>query len=146
MSSFLKDLDVSNEVFYEALEKGRNARDVNRAVFEKLLALDDFLTFKKIMVKRNVELQLESIQCYRSTKENLGQDETEFLKSLYYRTENQLKHPDGLASDSSSIVALPSPEELERRLLEEVSSSAVPTENEEEVCMMTALLCCEMLV
>lgn len=132
MSSFLKDLDVSNDVFYQALEKGRNARDVNRAVFEKLLALDDFLTFKKIMVKRNVELQLESIQCYRSTKENLGQDETEFLKSLYYRTETQLHEPEGLNSATiSNIIALPSPEELERRLNAE--ATAVPTDNEDEL-------------
>lgn len=66
MTKSLQDLDVSNEVFYEAIEKGRNARDINRTVYEKLLAMEDFEHFKKIMVKRNIELQLEELVEYRA--------------------------------------------------------------------------------
>lgn len=66
MTQSLKDLDVSNEIFYEALEKGRNARDINRTVYEKLLAMEDFEHFKMIMVKRNISLQLEELQEYRA--------------------------------------------------------------------------------
>lgn len=66
MSSCLKDLDVSTDIFYEALVKGRNSRDINRMVYEKLLAMEDFMHFKKIMVKRNIELQLEAMRGYQN--------------------------------------------------------------------------------
>jgi hypothetical protein len=75
MSHYLKKLDVSNDVFFEALEKGRNARDVNRAVFEKLVALEDFTTFKKMMIKRNLELQLEAMEGLNHTYTGAEADE-----------------------------------------------------------------------
>jgi hypothetical protein len=46
----------------------RQSRDVNIAVFERLVAIDDFPTFKKIMVKRNIELQLEALRTFRHQK------------------------------------------------------------------------------
>lgn len=38
------------------------------SVFDRLVAIDDFPTFKKLMVKRNVELQLEALQAFRQKK------------------------------------------------------------------------------
>lgn len=70
LTSNLGELGVTMEVFYESCVKGRNDRDVNRTVFEKLVAMEDFSTFKKIMVKRNMEIQIEafrSISNYSST-------------------------------------------------------------------------------
>jgi ethanolamine ammonia-lyase large subunit len=64
ISSNLGELGITTEMFYDSCEKGRKGRDVNQAVFEKMLAMDDFLTFKKIMVKRNMELQLESFKAF----------------------------------------------------------------------------------
>jgi hypothetical protein len=72
MTSSLGDLDVSNEIFYEALAQGRHARDINRSVFERLLAMEDFEHFKKIMVRRNLELQLEELQEYRAIAASVG--------------------------------------------------------------------------
>ena len=56
-------------------------------MYEKLIALDDFLTFKKIMVKRNTELELETIRAYRSigpgdTSVFGADDEEEYESSL----------------------------------------------------------------
>ena len=62
ITSNLGELGVTMDVFYESCVKGRNGRDVNRTVFEKLVAMEDFSTFKKIMVKRNMELQLEAFR------------------------------------------------------------------------------------
>ena len=62
ISSNLGELGVSVEMFFEACEKGRFNRDINQAVIERMIAMDDFLTFKKIMVKRNMELQLEAMK------------------------------------------------------------------------------------
>lgn len=41
---------------------------MNLSVFERLVAIDDFQTFKKLMVKRNVELQLEALKTFRQRK------------------------------------------------------------------------------
>lgn len=62
IASNLGELGVSVDMFFEACEKGRNKRDINQAVIERMIAMDDFLTFKKIMVKRNMELQLEALK------------------------------------------------------------------------------------
>lgn len=67
ISSNLGELGITVESFYESCEKGRHNRDINRAVFERMVAMDDFLTFKKIMVKRNLELQLEAFRSYTYT-------------------------------------------------------------------------------
>eukprot|EP00607_Mallomonas_marina_P000607 CAMPEP_0182428836 /NCGR_PEP_ID=MMETSP1167-20130531/23985_1 /TAXON_ID=2988 /ORGANISM="Mallomonas Sp, Strain CCMP3275" /LENGTH=553 /DNA_ID=CAMNT_0024611981 /DNA_START=86 /DNA_END=1747 /DNA_ORIENTATION=- len=65
ISSNLEDLGVTPEIFYQACVDGRNSRNVNKTVYDKIIAMDDFLTFKKIMVKRNTELELETIRAYR---------------------------------------------------------------------------------
>jgi len=62
ISSNLGELGVTVDMFFDACQKGRNSRDINQAVIERMIAMDDFLTFKKIMVKRNMELQLEAMK------------------------------------------------------------------------------------
>jgi hypothetical protein len=61
----LGELGITNELFLESCEKARNARDINTTVYERLTAMDDFQTFKKIMAKRNTELQMESIRTFK---------------------------------------------------------------------------------
>ena len=82
ISSNLQELDISSDVFYEACASSRNSRDINRAVFEKLIAMEDFNVFKKIMVKRNTELQLEAMASYREMRETVADEEEENVKSL----------------------------------------------------------------
>jgi hypothetical protein len=65
ISSNLNEVGISNEQFLESCEKARSGRDINATVFERLVAMDDFQTFKKIMTKRNTELQLEAIRTFK---------------------------------------------------------------------------------
>jgi hypothetical protein len=76
ISSNLQELDITTDIFYEACQTSRGSRDINKAVYEKMLALEDFSVFKKIMVKRNTELQIEAMQCYKNLTEfsELGVD------------------------------------------------------------------------
>ena len=67
IESNLGALGISSEMFMDACEKGRHGRDINTVVFERMMAMDDFMTFKKIMVKRNTELQLEALQSATAT-------------------------------------------------------------------------------
>lgn len=62
ITSELTTVGITLELFVEACEAARDSRAVNKEVIEQVLAMDDFLTFKKLMVKRNVELELEAIE------------------------------------------------------------------------------------
>ncbi len=65
INSNLGELGVTPEMFLESCEKARSGRDINATVFERLVAMDDFQTFKKLMTKRNLELQLEAIRSFK---------------------------------------------------------------------------------
>lgn len=67
LSSNLGELGVTSDFFFEACAKGRNSRDINRSVYDRMIAMDDFQTFKKIMVKRNMELQMEAMRIIKET-------------------------------------------------------------------------------
>ena len=74
----LVKIGISNDLFVAACQLARQNREINREaqfsihlttmvmlfiqVYEQLVAMDDFLTFKKLMVKRNVELGYEALQ------------------------------------------------------------------------------------
>lgn len=62
ISSNLGELGITSEMFFDSCELGRNSRDINKQVFERMIAMEDFETFKKLMTKRNIELQLEAIR------------------------------------------------------------------------------------
>ena len=90
-------------MFYEACEQGRHSREINRNVFEKIIALDDFLTFKKIMVKRNMERELETIRSFRNIGGqdlSAGADDEDFEAALR-------------ASLTTPLAPLPNADEIE---------------------------------
>jgi hypothetical protein len=66
IDSNLCELGINNIMFLESCEKARHTRDINSTVFERLLAMEDFQTFKKIMTKRNTELNIESMKSISS--------------------------------------------------------------------------------
>ena len=66
ISSNLGELGITTELFLDSCAKSRNNRHINQVVFERLTAIDDFATFKKVMAKRNIELQIEAMQNYNN--------------------------------------------------------------------------------
>ena len=54
-------MGVTEIQFAKAMEAGYRRREVNKKVLDQIIACDDFLTFKKLMVKRNIELEFEVI-------------------------------------------------------------------------------------
>jgi hypothetical protein len=65
LGSNLQAIGVTEEQFVDACQQGAN-QEVNKLVFGQILAVDDFLTFKKMMVKRNVELNIEAMEMLAS--------------------------------------------------------------------------------
>lgn len=72
IESNLGELGITPELFYESCEKSRNSRNVNKTVFERLTAIDEFQTFKKVMVRRNIELQIEAMHEYDYSQLSYG--------------------------------------------------------------------------
>eukprot|EP00331_Platyophrya_macrostoma_P033400 CAMPEP_0176458672 /NCGR_PEP_ID=MMETSP0127-20121128/32753_1 /TAXON_ID=938130 /ORGANISM="Platyophrya macrostoma, Strain WH" /LENGTH=428 /DNA_ID=CAMNT_0017849327 /DNA_START=23 /DNA_END=1309 /DNA_ORIENTATION=+ len=64
LSSFLEQLGVRPEAFVEAVKSNRsnpNADELSHVVLEFLFALDDFPSFRALMEKKNLELELEAM-------------------------------------------------------------------------------------
>ncbi|CAN0178858.1 unnamed protein product, partial [Discosporangium mesarthrocarpum] len=60
-SSSLAEVGVAVQDFVDALDASRLNHKISTAVYEQLMAMNDFVTFKKLMVKRNTELELEAV-------------------------------------------------------------------------------------
>ena len=74
----LEEYGISAEQFAEVCSQAHlqeNARDV----IEQVLALDDFVSFKKMMVKRNMELELEAMKMLASLNEKVAAEAADDL-------------------------------------------------------------------
>jgi hypothetical protein len=59
----LHEIGVSDEEFVSACSRGQSSsHELNKLIFGQILAVDDFLTFKKMMYKRNMELEVEAMK------------------------------------------------------------------------------------
>ena len=121
LSSNLGELGVTPELFYEACAKGRNSRDINRTVYDRMIAMDDFQTFKKIMVKRNMELQMEAIQSMKEQNEKESAD-------LKQQEEEEDKR--ALQQSLLDMELIHKQEELEQLELEQALSISLAIEEE----------------
>jgi len=51
----MRELGVTNEQFIESCERAQQ-HPVHKKIVEQIMAVDDFLAFKRLMVKRNSDL------------------------------------------------------------------------------------------
>ena len=124
IASNLGELGITNELFLESCEKAKDGRDINTTVFERLTAMDDFQTFKKIMAKRNTELQMESI---RSFKVNTPMPNSAAKKNLFSSSSRR-----GEGKESEDEYELLTPEEM-KALLEADDMCNLNDMDEEDV-------------
>eukprot|EP00696_Hemimastix_kukwesjijk_P011238 gnl/Hemi2/24116_TR8093_c0_g1_i1.p1 gnl/Hemi2/24116_TR8093_c0_g1~~gnl/Hemi2/24116_TR8093_c0_g1_i1.p1 ORF type:complete len:493 (-),score=200.12 gnl/Hemi2/24116_TR8093_c0_g1_i1:243-1721(-) len=66
LEGFLQDIGVSAMEFYEACRVGAERDPLNKQVFEMIMAVDDFLAFRTMMVKKNIELEMEALRAIQS--------------------------------------------------------------------------------
>ncbi|KAF0774302.1 hypothetical protein AaE_001997 [Aphanomyces astaci] len=69
LTANLAEIGITPSDFADICAKCRHSTEISMAVINQILAIDDFLTFKKLMVKRNLELELEVITAVRDEKE-----------------------------------------------------------------------------
>ena len=66
----LEDMGCSLDQFAQLCES-YGSTDVGKEVLEQILAVDDFISFKKMMVKRNMELEYESLRGLQSLSDQV---------------------------------------------------------------------------
>lgn len=60
----LDEIGVNQEVFLSAAKKGLESED--KKFYEQLIACDNFLYFKNMMIKRNMQLEEEAMKLMQS--------------------------------------------------------------------------------
>lgn len=73
LEELLLEINITEEKFMAQVERGLKAESHKR-IFDQLLVVDNFIVFKKLMVKRNKELEFEVMRA-------LEQQEMEKLQS-----------------------------------------------------------------
>lgn len=61
LSDLMAELGVSQDQFMDACEKA-SANQLHRKIVDQITAVDNFVAFKKLMVKRNTELNEQAIR------------------------------------------------------------------------------------
>ncbi len=60
----MAELGVTQEQFIQACEKA-SENPLHKKIVDQIIAVDNFIAFKKLMVKRNTELNEQAIQMFQ---------------------------------------------------------------------------------
>jgi hypothetical protein len=66
LEGFSSDFHISPEQFVAMCDHGLSTGTFDEKLFESIFAADDFLMFKSIMVKRNIDLDLQAIELLKT--------------------------------------------------------------------------------
>ena len=65
LQELMKELGVSDEQFVEACKKAESSGNpIHKKIVDQILAVENFLAFKRLMVKRNQELNKQALALY----------------------------------------------------------------------------------
>lgn len=62
IETLMIEIGIDEQKLLQYIEIGLKSSHHHKKVFEQLLIVDNFLVFKKLMVKRNKELELEALK------------------------------------------------------------------------------------
>lgn len=75
IAQLLEDIGIDEQLLLKFVEIGLKSPN-HKKIFEQLLIVDNFLVFKKLMVKRNKELELEALkEVMKQDKETKPEDQ-----------------------------------------------------------------------
>ena len=72
----MKELGVTNEQFLQACERA-DGNPIHKKIVDQIVAVDNFLAFKKLMVKRNQELNKQAAELFEKMKQKQQAASTE---------------------------------------------------------------------
>jgi len=110
LSFVLSDIGVSDELFLEALQKGMDSNSISEDIVGPILALSDYIAFKTMMIKRNMELELEALkELKESASKQLEPAENEDEEMKQIKLAIRLSQEEALTGATNSKVP---PEDL----------------------------------
>ena len=68
LEKFINEIGVNRDQFLDVIKTGV-ANKQHKRIFEQLLLIDNFIVFKKLMVKRNKQLELECLKELKGDKD-----------------------------------------------------------------------------
>lgn len=124
----LHDIGITEEIFAEACIKA-SSNPTHKMLLSEIMAVDNFLAFKKLMVKRNKDLTEEAYQLMNAREAGIdpdmiyGQDPTQMANEeaeIARAIQESLRFEESKTSGASSASSAPTDEdEMLRRVLEE---------------------------
>ncbi|ETV75197.1 hypothetical protein H257_10407 [Aphanomyces astaci] len=139
LTANLAEIGITPSDFADICAKCRHSTEISMAVINQILAIDDFLTFKKLMVKRNLELELEVITAVRDEKERAVAVKSALEAEAKEAVEDEAKAADDAAAqdDFSNVEdywmemdILYKQEEMEQAELEAAIALSIAVEEE----------------
>lgn len=115
LTNMLNEIGISEDLFAEACIKSAT-NPVHKMLLSELMAVENFLAFKKLMVKRNRELSEETLQLMNATEAGID-------PNLIYQQVNY----GGTSSEDDEIAR------AIRASLETTKSGGTPETEEEEM-------------
>lgn len=125
LTNMLNEIEITEEIFAEACIKASN-NPTHKMLLSEIMAVDNFLAFKKLMVKRNKDLTEEAYQMLNAREAGIDPDmvydqsptqiveENEIARAIQESLKSQVN------SKASSYSSTPTDEdEMLRRVLEE---------------------------
>lgn len=61
LGELMAELEITQEQFLEACDKA-SSNPIHKKIVDQLTAVDNFVAFKKLMIKRNTELNEEALK------------------------------------------------------------------------------------
>ena len=85
LGSYMDDIGISPQQFQKACggALGNVKKQFNNTVFEQIWAADDFVVFKRMMIQKNIELQLQALELVWSLLSTLQLQSFQLQRQLY---------------------------------------------------------------
>jgi len=74
LQELMTELGVSDEQFVEACQKAEQ-NPIHKKIVDQIMAVDSFLAFKRLMVKRNQELNRQAIEMFEKIAKKNADEE-----------------------------------------------------------------------
>ncbi|KAH9110880.1 hypothetical protein LEN26_013597 [Aphanomyces euteiches] len=130
LTANLAEIGITASDFADICTKCRHSTDVSMAVINQILAIDDFLTFKKLMVKRNLELDLEVITAVREANQAKATTESDSKEEVENDEQEENDIDDCVEDYWMEMDLLYKQEEMEQAELEAAIALSIAVEEE----------------
>jgi len=124
LKSFMEDIGISEDQFTRAcgFDTRHMKADMHTSVFEQVWAADEYEVFKRMMIQKNIELQLQALE--------LLQQKYGILPESLKPSKDGTKKTKSTSEEVSVAAAIPAPPESEQEVMEKVKSKSLAEHQE----------------